>query len=207
MTAIYRSLIGFALLAMTTACVTINIYFPAAAAEEAARTIVRDVLGSEAEAAPGQPTPEAAPQAPAEPEAHNRYSRMVLAAATVLVGEARAEADLSIRSPAIDALRASMRARAGKLAPFYADGTVGFNRQGLVEIRSLDGVPLNRRAELNQLVAQENEDRNALYREIAQANGRPDWEGQIRDTFARVWAEEAPAGAQIQRADGSWTRK
>ena len=32
---------------VVTACVTINIYFPAAAAEEAARTIVRDVLKSE----------------------------------------------------------------------------------------------------------------------------------------------------------------
>ena len=32
---------------MLSACVTINIYFPAAAAEDAARVIVRDVLNEE----------------------------------------------------------------------------------------------------------------------------------------------------------------
>jgi hypothetical protein len=40
------------------ACVTINIYFPAAAAEEAARIILRDVLKSEQTEpapSPGQP--------------------------------------------------------------------------------------------------------------------------------------------------------
>jgi lipopolysaccharide export LptBFGC system permease protein LptF len=49
-----RTVLTFPLMALAlTACVTINIYFPAAAAEEAARTIVRDVLKSEqAEPAP-----------------------------------------------------------------------------------------------------------------------------------------------------------
>ena len=43
-----KRIVGYPLMALAlTACVTINIYFPAAAAEEAARTIVRDVLKSE----------------------------------------------------------------------------------------------------------------------------------------------------------------
>ena len=43
-----RTFVGYPLMALAlTACVTINIYFPAAAAEEAARTIVRDVLQQE----------------------------------------------------------------------------------------------------------------------------------------------------------------
>ncbi|MGB5649519.1 MAG: DUF1318 domain-containing protein, partial [Sedimenticolaceae bacterium] len=38
-----KKILGYPLMALAlTACVTINIYFPAAAAEEAARTIVRD---------------------------------------------------------------------------------------------------------------------------------------------------------------------
>ncbi|HSM27370.1 MAG TPA: DUF1318 domain-containing protein, partial [Thioalkalivibrio sp.] len=42
-----------------SACVTINIYFPAAAAEEAARLIVRDVLEMQGEPEVGpEPTPE-----------------------------------------------------------------------------------------------------------------------------------------------------
>jgi len=48
---------GWPLLSLLlSACVTINIYFPAAAAEEAARVIVRDVLKS------GDQAPQPAPQ-------------------------------------------------------------------------------------------------------------------------------------------------
>lgn len=51
-------IIGFPLMALAlTACVTINIYFPAAAAEEAARTIVRDVLKSEPQERRRRPSP------------------------------------------------------------------------------------------------------------------------------------------------------
>ena len=40
-----KTLISFTIFLLLAACVTINVYFPAAAADSAARTIVRDVLG------------------------------------------------------------------------------------------------------------------------------------------------------------------
>ena len=46
-----------------SACVTINIYFPAAAAEKAADKIIEEVWQlKDAETKPGQPTPEPAPE-------------------------------------------------------------------------------------------------------------------------------------------------
>jgi len=183
-----------------TACVTVNIYFPAAAAEDAARTIVRDVLG----------TPEAAPAPTPEPGARNRGAAVQLAGSllSLVVPPAQAQQpNIDIRSPGIDALRASMRARTPQLAPHYRSGAVGFGRDGLLAMRDLNAVALRDRATVQRLVADENNDRTALYREIARANGHPEWEANIRDTFARVWVEEAPAGYWYQDAGGNWQQK
>ena len=188
-----------------SACVTVNIYFPAAAAEDAARTIVRDVLGE-----PGQAPAE--PPGDATPQPGSRYEGAVIRWAghvlNVLVPPAQAQQpDISIRSPAIDALRQSMRARSAELQPHYRGGAVGFTRDGMVAVRDLNAVPLRDRAGVQRLVADENKDRAALYREIARANGHPEWEPNIRDTFARVWVEEAPSGYWYQDAGGNWRQK
>ncbi|WP_051081773.1 YdbL family protein [Thioalkalivibrio sulfidiphilus] len=185
-----------------SACVTVNIYFPAAAAEDAARTIVRDVLGAPEAAPAPAPTP--------EPGARNRGAAVQLAGSLLNLAISPAQAqqpNIDIRSPAIDALRASMRARSPQLTPHYRSGAVGFGRDGLLAIRDLNAVPLRDRATVQRLVADENNDRQALYREIARANGHPEWEANIRDTFARVWVEEAPAGYWYQDAGGNWRQK
>jgi len=46
-----------------------------------------------------------------------------------------------------------------------------------------------------------------VYREIAVANGQPDWEDDIRETFARRWIANARTGWYYQDASGSWQRK
>ena len=188
-----------------SACVTVNIYFPAAAAEDAARTIVRDVLGEEGQPPARQPG-DAAPQPGSRYDgAAIRWAGHVL---NVLVPPAQAQQpDISIRSSAIDALRQSMRARSAELQPHYRSGAVGFARDGMVAVRDLNAVPLRDRAAVQRLVADENRDRAALYREIARANGHPEWEPNIRDTFARVWVEEAPSGYWYQDAGGNWQQK
>ena len=109
-------IIGFPLMALAlTACVTINIYFPAAAAEEAARTIVRDVLKSE----PQEPAP------PAKPDEKQSYTPQghplaiafgVMMEALVAPAQA-AQADININTAAISAIRASMQKRQSSLAP------------------------------------------------------------------------------------------
>jgi uncharacterized protein YdbL (DUF1318 family) len=55
-------------------------------------------------------------------------------------------------------------------------------------------------------VADDNRDRKAVYREIAVANGHPEWEAQIRDVFARQWVASARPGWWYQQG-GSWTQK
>lgn len=197
----------WSLLALVLAsCVTINVYFPAAAADEAARTIVRDVLGKDAKAQ------KPAPEQPAKPQSSRDIGgyaqRLAARLLDALVPAAHAaQANIDISSPAISAIRESMARRQAALEPFYRAGVIGFDRNGLVSVRKLSAASLRDRARVKKLVAAENRDRNALYREIARANGHPEWEKQIRATFSRVWAEEAGAGYWYQAADGSWQRK
>ena len=56
-------LIGLSIAAILPACVTINIYFPAAAAEKAADKIIDEVWQlKDAETKPAEPASEAAPE-------------------------------------------------------------------------------------------------------------------------------------------------
>ncbi len=122
-------------------------------------------------------------------------------------GGALAQANLDIDTPAIRALTASMQSRYPQLAPYYASGAVGLSRDGLVALRDAAAVPLPQRAQVNALVAAENQDRLALYRDIARANNHPEWEADIQAKFGERWAAKAQNGWWVQDATGAWKRK
>ena len=117
------------------------------------------------------------------------------------------QANIEIDTPAIVSLKQRMQQRHTQLEAYYARGAVGLTRDGLVAVRDANAVPLAARQSVNALVAAENQDRNALYREIARANGHPEWEADIRSTFAQRWIQLARPGWWYQSADGSWVRK
>ena len=84
---------------------------------------------------------------------------------------------------------------------------MGLTQDGLVSVRDPKAIPLKARQQTKQLVAAENRDRAALYREIAKANGHPEWEQDIRRTFARRWIARAQPGWWYQDGSGAWSRK
>jgi len=188
-----------------SACVTINIYFPAAAAEDAARVIVRDVLNDEQV----EVTKEAQEKNDQSSVENVNNLTYVLAGAVlnVFVSPAHAEANININTPAISALRDSLKARASSLKPHYASGAVGLTANANVQIRDQSLIALKDRNQVKKLVADENKERGALYAEIARANDHPEWEADIRSTFARVWVEEVAAGTWYHKADGAWVQK
>lgn len=118
-----------------------------------------------------------------------------------------AAADLEINTPAIAALKNSMQARHSQLAAHYTSGAVGLTRDGLIAVRDANAVPLKDRQAVNSLVAAENNDRNAMYKEIATANGHPEWESEVRNTFAQRWVQKAQGGWWYQDAGGGWAKK
>jgi hypothetical protein len=137
-----------------------------------------------------------------------RISRIWILALLLLAPVvALAAADLEINTPAINNIKNSMQARHGQLAPHFASGAVGLTRDGMVAVRDANAVPLASRQAVNALVSAENQDRAALYREIARANGHPEWEADIRGTFAQRWIDRAQSGWWYQAPTGAWSRK
>ena len=115
--------------------------------------------------------------------------------------------DIDIKSPAIQGITAGMQARHPSLAPHYASGAIGMTRDGQIVARDLNSIPLRDRSKVQQLIADENKDRAALYSEIARANGHPEWGDEIRTTFARRWVANAPGGWWYQDGSGGWKQK
>ena len=179
------------------ACVTINVYFPAAEAQQAAAEFVDKVIGDDPAQAPPPAKP---PQASLRP----RFNLMSL-----LISDAQAQTvDITIRTPAIQAIQDRMADRfQSSLETHFDSGALGFGNDGLVVVRDASQVPLKDRVSVNQLVAEDNRDRKAVYREISVANGHPEWETQIRETFAKQWIASAHKGWWYQDAGGAWKQK
>lgn len=188
-----------AALVVLAACVTINVYFPEAAADKAAEQFVDKVLDT-----PAQSTPP--PNEPSQPPPGESPGAMLLD--FVIPSAYAQQANINIQTPQIQAIQARMQQRFGStLAKYFASGAIGFTRDGLVAVHDAAMVPLPERAALNTAVADENRDRQAVYREIAVANGQPEWEAQIRSTFAKQWVQQAKAGWYYQDASGAWKQK
>lgn len=182
-------------LALLGACVTINVYFPAAAAEKAADRIIDDVWGGK----------KAAP--PPQPQSRLDGGALLGAAFDFVLPAAHAEPNLDISSSEIQMITTSMEQRHPSLQPYLDSGVVGLTSNGDIAVRDANLVPLASRNAVRALVNQENSDRAALYRQIAVANGQPQWEAQIRSVFAQRWIAKASAGWWYQDAGGGWKQK
>lgn len=190
------------LLAMlVAACVTINVYFPEAAAEQAADRIIERVRGETADSG-----------ASLHDRLQDRRSMPVMVAAAeqflnAFVSRAEAQApDFEASSPKVTALENSLAKRFQQLKPFYDSGAIGMGENGLVEIRDRNLVPLKDRNSVLQLVSAQNNDWNTLYQEIADLNGHPEWVDNIRRTFASRWVAKADSGWWYKEG-GSWQQK
>ena len=199
----------FAAALVLTACVTINVYFPAAEAKEAAREFVEKVIEETPPANDdgGMAYDQSAPRAHGGPSADDSgFDPLMLLG----IGQARAQSqpDINIRTPAIQAIQARMEARFNSiLRDGFNAGALGFGSDGLIVVRDAGKLALKDRVVVNNAVADDNRDRKAVYREIAVANGHPEWESQIRRVFAAQWIESARSGWWYQDASGSWKQK
>lgn len=195
---------------LLTACVTINVYFPAAEAKEAAKEFVEKVID------------EADKVEIKDSSGKDGGGGMALLQRRfdfdvrgfdpwMLVGIGSAQAqgapDISIKTPAIQAIQGRMEARFNSaLRKGFDSGALGFTSDGLITVRDAGKLELKDRVAMNAAVADDNRDRKAVYREVAVANGHPEWENQIRDVFARQWVDSAKSGWWYQNG-GGWKQK
>lgn len=191
---------------LLAACVTINVYFPAAEAREAAKEFVEKVIGDEVPPAEGDPGAMLLPQSDSVALA-SRVDFDWLALVGIGTAHAQAQPDISLKTPAIQAIQARMAERFDRqLRAGFDAGALGFAADGTIVVRDAGKLALKDRVAINQAVADDNRDRKAVYREVAVANGHPEWENQIREVFARQWIASARPGWWYQ-SGGSWKQK
>lgn len=95
-------------------------------------------------------------------------------------------------------IKTRMRERLPVILDLKVRGVVGENNQGYLEM-------LRGQTEKRAVVSAENDDRRAIYAQIARATGAPvDVVGRRR---AMQIAEKADAGEWLQDASGRWHRK
>ncbi|CAD7768989.1 MAG: hypothetical protein KIIPBIDF_00027 [Candidatus Methanoperedenaceae archaeon GB50] len=178
------------------ACVTVNIYFPAAKVEKAAEEIVKEVRQQSPKKEQKLKKEE---KSPPESELH-KWQFVNCAYAQ--------EGVLEVSTASIRALKTAIKKRFPKLIPYFQKGIIGENNRGLLEIKSWEGVSLLERAKVKQLVEAENKDRTNLYQEVAKNMGiDPSQLGKVQKIFAKQWQKTAPSGTWIQTEDGKWVRK
>lgn len=192
---------------VTCARITVNIYFPAAEIKDAATQIEKEVRQDAT--APGASNP-SAPTTPQPPQSRSKrrpsHWRVQL---RFSVPAARAQTvNINITTPSIRRLIQSRQQRFPHLVPLFAAGALGEDKQGLVDIRSLQHLSLQDKARVKTLQQQENHDRQQLYQELAEANKiPPDRTRDIAVIFAEVNRKEARSGWWIQEPNGNWKKK
>ena len=194
---------------LLTACVTINVYFPAAEAKEAAKEFVDKVIG---DSVPGSVTPPVPPVPGGQGGSASlqKSQRPFNWLGLVGIGNAYAQesADITIKTPAIQAIQGRMASRfSAQLRAGFDAGALGLTRDGMVELRDASKLALKDRVAMTQAVADDNRDRKAVYREVAVANGHPEWESQIRGIFSQQWIASARQGWWYQEPGGGWKQK
>ncbi|HJR12079.1 MAG TPA: YdbL family protein [Rhodanobacteraceae bacterium] len=197
------------MLALLAGCVTINVYFPAAAAQKAADKVISNIMGPDAGgAAPAPASSTPPPSSGASDPARRQPLAMLILDAVIPAASAAEPANLDVQTPAIEAIESRMRSRFhSTLQSLFASGAIGLTHNGDVAMHDASKIPLAERAQSTQAVAAENSDRAELYKQIAVANGHPEWAQRMREAFAKQWISRARSGWYYQDASGNWQRK
>lgn len=117
-----------------------------------------------------------------------------------------AQEEVKTDSPSINAIKKSLADRYPLLKTHFEAGHAGLTHDGLVALRTQPPLAEVREV-LERLIVDENKDRETLLREIARANGRPEWEDNLRATFAERWRARVAPGWWLREKNGEWKRK
>jgi uncharacterized protein len=192
-----------AVAALIAACVTVNIYFPAAAVERTAEEFVGDVYRKKDHPPKERQEPNGEPRS-------RREDGIFALARLARLGPAPAHAQdaTTVSNAAIRALKEEIARRHGELLPYYQGGQAGITREGYLEVRDTGGLNLSQVAALRRLVDADNAARRRLYDEVGKAlNLTPEQIPQVRQIFAKQWRDQAQGGWWVQTDDGQWSRK
>lgn len=176
-----------------TACVTINIYFPAAKVRKAAEDIVRDVRGKDA-----------SDQWKAPDVTHDSAPRSRLR----FISQAWAHGqELNVSNATIRTLKSRIKGNYPLLRQWLMAGVLGENYEGYLTLKNENNLNLRDKVNVKRLMNQENSNRQALYKAVAGALNVPASEiGRVGRIFAQQWQATVPPGTWIEKEPGKWIR-
>ena len=186
-----------AFVAINCAVITVNVYFPTEAVEEAAEKIIDEIEGGEdAQGKPG------------DSDQQSFFQRTipfnVFGNSTVYADEI----DMNLTTPAIRKVIASMKARNANIRKFKNKGVIGETNDGMLAIRDMNGLSGEEIRTVKRLLRAENNDRETLYKELAVANKIESSEiGRIKAVFAKTRKSKAKPGHWYQDKNGKWKQK
>lgn len=126
---------------------------------------------------------------------------MVLMMVLVLgVVDVQAQYDLREMTPIVKSALDARRGRFDELKSLKAQGIIGENNQGYLEVLIADS-----RAE--ELVRLENRDRLVIYKTIIEQNDLTGALATVEKVFANVQANKAEPGEMVQNENGRWAAK
>lgn len=190
---ISRSMAALMALLFLAACVTVNIYFPAAEVSRTADQIVEDVYAA----------PEGENNAP-QGAPSSSLTRMLASLLSPAVAHAQQETTVS--NAAIRGLKDQIAQNHQQLVPFYNSGNVGVASDGSLVLRNNDGLSVQQVASVQRIIAADNAARRNLYAEVARALNTTET-GRVQAVFARTWRDKAQSGWWIQEDNGAWRQK
>jgi uncharacterized protein YdbL (DUF1318 family) len=185
-------------------CLTINIYFPEAEVQKTADEIVKEIRESKGE------KKEEKKEEKKNVSDVGKAQQILFARGNSFsfIPAAYAQKEVEVSTPAIRALKESLKARFPQLRPFFDKGNIGETNDGFIQIKDEAGLNLKEKALLRNLEKDENGDRRNLYAEVAKAlDVDPSQINRVRKIFAERWIKEAKAGWWVQKENGEWVKK
>jgi uncharacterized protein YdbL (DUF1318 family) len=113
---------------------------------------------------------------------------------------ARPKYSIKTMTPEVRQALDARKERFEDLRALESSGAIGENNRGYVEILTND-------PKAQSVVDAENNDRQIIYKVIAQQNGLENALSTIESAFAEVRKDKAESGSKIQAEDGKWVTK
>ena len=193
----YLALPLLAFFIISCAVITVNVYFPTEAVQDAAGKIIDEI---QSEDGPQNKTSNGDKQSFFQRSVPFR----IFGGSTVYADDI----DIDLTTPAIRKLIDSLKARNSAIMQFKDKGAIGETNDGKLAIRDMSSLGGEEIRTIKRLLRAENNDRETLYKELAAANkiDLADID-KVKSIFAKTLKSKAKSGHWHHDEKGKWMQK
>lgn len=187
----------------TSSCVTVNVNFPESAVQKATDDYVKDLYrAKEKGKTPSSP--------PASSSSTAAPTSLLLRDFNLISSAVAADVDMNFKvdTSKANSIKERLASRVDEVIKYKAEGLLGETLDGNLIIKDPKALKPLLAKKLEQLVKDENKDRQELYDEIVSANNmNKTGQATVRKSFAGSFIRESPKGTWVQSQAGSWKQK